>query len=177
MEELHINLLLASMQGAAFHPFLARRSISILFFTRVSAFLWAIRRCSNRVAPSVIISKGQYTPSTRHYGRSPNLPFRTPLAPSGEGIHISPSGPSPGTTWWKVDINTLLVATPSVVYRAASGRLLLALEGAQEEQDMLPVCLGPQAGPDSHLLPPCGAQGRHAPVLLIAQSFQLSFLN
>ncbi|MPD05668.1 hypothetical protein E2C01_101426 [Portunus trituberculatus] len=47
---------------------------------------------------------------------------------------------------------------------AASGRLVVKLEATKEKKDLQPVpCLGPQAGPDSHLLPPCGAQGRHGP--------------
>ncbi|MPC59120.1 hypothetical protein E2C01_053135 [Portunus trituberculatus] len=43
---------------------------------------------------------------------------------------------------------------------SASGRLLVKFEATKDKK--LPVlCLGLQAGPDSHLLPLCGAQGRH----------------
>ncbi|MPC32863.1 hypothetical protein E2C01_026195 [Portunus trituberculatus] len=52
---------------------------------------------------------------------------------------------------------------------AASGRLLVKLETAKEKKDLLSVpCLGPQAGPDGHFLPPCGAQGRHDPQRILA---------
>ena len=55
----------------------------------------------------------------------------------------------------------------------------MKLKATKEKKDLLPVpCLGPQAGPDSHLLPQCGVQGRHAPQQILAEivfNFHLDF--
>ena len=112
-------------------------------------------RCSNsRFAPGVMQESVHTHPPPDSMEGVLISPLGLPWRHLGKKS-VSPHQDSlPGTTWWKVDSNILLVATPSVVYRAASGRLLLTLEAAQEEQDMLPVsALGPRQGPTATSFP------------------------
>ncbi|MPC36262.1 hypothetical protein E2C01_029714 [Portunus trituberculatus] len=90
------------------------------------------------------------------YGRSLISPSGLPL--SGEGQTLIPCS-------WR--------PLPSV--RRCKWTTVMKLEAAKEKEDLLPFpCLGPQAGPDSHLLPSYGAQGRHAPREILAENFQSS---
>ena len=41
--------------------------------------------------------------------------------------------------WWMADIDPLLMATPCLVWGAASGRVFVKLEAEQEKKDLLPV--------------------------------------
>ncbi|MPC60522.1 hypothetical protein E2C01_054569 [Portunus trituberculatus] len=62
------------------------------------------------------------------------------------------------------DIDSPAHGDPLPSLRRCKWMIIVKLETAKEMKDLLPVpCLGPQARPDSHLLPSCGAQGRHGP--------------
>ncbi len=79
-----------------------------------------------------------------------------------------------------VDTDPLLLAIPSLVWGAASGWLLLKLELMPQRKRRTCcqfLCLGPQAGPDSHLLPQCGAQGRHVPHRILIKLFSLILIR